>query len=55
MKDGKGDELWADKPNKKRHKDTDARWARKRDEAFLTYNIARFAQIFRYHPDWIKA
>ncbi len=34
IKDGKGDELWADKPNKKRHKDTDARWAKKRDEAF---------------------
>ena len=128
IKDGKGDGLWADKPNKKRHKDTDARWTKKRDETFygyknhakvcvktklitgydttdasvhdsrraselvdendaegetfwldagygglvfrgvgmirakacvaltnLTYNIARLAQIFRYHPDWIKA
>ena len=37
IKDGKGDELWADKPNKKRHKDTDARWTKKRDETFYGY------------------
>ena len=37
IKDGKGDGLWADKPNKKRHKDTDARWTKKRDETFYGY------------------
>ena len=26
-----------DKPNKKRHKDTDARWTKKRDETFYGY------------------
>jgi transposase, IS5 family len=29
IKEGKGDELWNDKPNKKRHKDIDARWTKK--------------------------
>jgi IS5 family transposase len=28
IKEGKGDELWNDKPNKKRHKDIDARWTK---------------------------
>ena len=29
IKQGQGDELWGDKPNKKRHKDIDARWSKK--------------------------
>lgn len=37
IKEGKGDELWNDKPNKKRHKDTDARWTKKNNETFFGY------------------
>lgn len=37
IKDGKGDELWNDKPNKKKHKDIDARWAKKNNETFYGY------------------
>ena len=37
IKEGKGDELWNDKPNKKRHKDIDARWTKKNNETFFGY------------------
>ena len=37
IKEGKGEELWNDKPNKKRHKDIDARWTKKNDETFYGY------------------
>jgi IS5 family transposase len=37
IKEGKGDELWDDKPNKKKHKDTDARWTKKNGETFFGY------------------
>lgn len=37
IKDGKGEGLWNDRPNKKCHKDTDARWTKKRDETFYGY------------------
>lgn len=37
IKEGKGDELWNDKPNKKRHKDIDARWTKKNNETFYGY------------------
>jgi IS5 family transposase len=37
IKEGKGDELWNDKPNKKRHKDIDARWTKKNNETFYCY------------------
>lgn len=37
IKEGKGDELWNDKPNKKRHKDVDARWTKKNNETFYGY------------------
>ncbi len=37
IKEGKGDELWNDKPNKKRHKDIDARWTKKNGETFYGY------------------
>lgn len=37
IKEGKGDELWKDKPNKKRHKDIDARWTKKNNETFYGY------------------
>lgn len=37
IKDGRGDELWNDKPNKKKHKDIDARWTKKNKETFYGY------------------
>lgn len=37
IKEGRGDELWNDKPKKKRHKDIDARWVKKNDETFYGY------------------
>lgn len=37
IKEGRGDELWNNQPNKKRHKDIDARWTKKNDEAFYAY------------------
>jgi IS5 family transposase len=37
IKEGRGDELWNDKPNKKRHKDIDSRWTKKNGETFYGY------------------
>jgi len=37
IKEGRGDELWNDNPNKKRHKDVDARWTKKNNENFYGY------------------
>lgn len=37
IKEGRGNELWNDEPNKKRHKDIDARWTKKNDETFYGY------------------
>jgi IS5 family transposase len=37
IKEGRGNELWNDKPNKKRHKDIDARWTKKNNETFFDY------------------
>jgi len=37
IKAGKGDDLWNDKPNKKKHKDIDARWTKKNGETFYGY------------------
>lgn len=37
VREGKGDELWNDNPNKKRHKDIDARWTKKNNETFYGY------------------
>lgn len=37
IKKGEGDELWNDKPNKKKHKDIDARWTKKNGETFFGY------------------
>ena len=39
IKEGKGDDLWNDNPHKKCHKDTDARWAKKRDEKHYGYKL----------------
>lgn len=37
IKEGEGDSLWNDNPHKKCHKDTDARWTKKRDETHYGY------------------
>ena len=37
IKEGRGNELWNDKPNKKKHKDIDARWTKKNKETFYGY------------------
>lgn len=37
IKDGNGSTLWADQPNKKRQKDIDASWTKKRDETHYGY------------------
>ncbi|MBZ0241887.1 MAG: IS5 family transposase [Bacteroidales bacterium] len=37
IKKGEGHELWNDQPNKKRHKDIDARWTKKNGENFYGY------------------
>lgn len=37
IKEGRGEELWNDKPHKKRHKDIDARWTKKNGETFYGY------------------
>lgn len=40
IKAGGGDELWSDKPNKKRQKDIDASWAQKGGEDFFGYKVS---------------
>lgn len=37
IKDGLGSQLWEDEPNKKRQKDTDARWTKKNNENHYGY------------------
>ena len=37
MKNGEGGDLWNDEPNKKKHKDIDARWTKKNGETFYGY------------------
>ncbi len=37
IKEGDGDQLWDDEPNKKKHKDVDARWTKKNGETFYGY------------------
>lgn len=45
IKKGEGNELWNDKPNKKKHKDIDARWTKKNHETFFGYkNHAKLTQ-----------
>ncbi len=39
IKKGRGEELWNDKPNKKRHKDIDARWTKKITRRFTGIKI----------------
>lgn len=37
IKQGEGDELWKDQPNKKRQKDIDARWTKKNSQNYYGY------------------
>ena len=37
IKNGEGNDLWDEQPNKKRHKDIDARWTKKNGEKFYGY------------------
>jgi len=37
IKQGRGEELWNDNPNKKRQKDIDARWTKKNNQIFYGY------------------
>lgn len=37
IKEGNGEDLWNEKPNKKKHKDIDARWTKKNGETFFGY------------------
>jgi IS5 family transposase len=37
IKEGKGEDLWEDKPKKKRRKDIDARWTKKNKQTFFGY------------------
>ena len=37
IKEGRGAELWNDKPKKKQHKDIDARWTKKNKETYYGY------------------
>ncbi len=37
IKEGDGDKLWEDAPNKKRQKDTDASWTKKNNQTFFGY------------------
>ncbi len=37
IKEECGDDLWNDRPNKKRHKDIDARWVKKNGDTFYGY------------------
>ena len=36
-KKGEGNDLWNEQPNKKRHKDIDARWTKKNGEKYYGY------------------
>jgi len=37
IKKGDGNDLWKDQPNKKKHKDIDARWTKKNGEKYYGY------------------
>ncbi len=37
IKKGEGEDLWVDQPNKKKHKDIDARWTKKNGEKYYGY------------------
>ena len=39
IKQGRGSELWLNEPNKKAHKDIEARWAKKNNETHFGYKV----------------
>ncbi len=49
IKAGKGDTLWRGQPNKKRHKDVDARWTKKGGKSFYGYKLhAKIASATKF-------
>jgi IS5 family transposase len=52
IKEGRGSELWNDKPHKKSHKDVDARWTEKRGEKFYGYKM--HAKVDQRHKMVLK-
>jgi len=54
IKSGQGNELWNDKPNKKSHKDIDARWTAKNGETFYGYkNHAKVDKKSKFINDFV--
>lgn len=54
IKDGQGDDLWSDKPNKKKHKDTDARWTKKGGKSYFGYkNHAKVDAKSKLIDTWV--
>jgi len=54
IKEGKGDELWKDNYNKKRHKNIDARWTKKNNETFYGYKKhAKVATKSKFIDDYV--
>ena len=54
IKDGKGQALWNEQPNKKKHKDIDARWTRKNGERFFGYkNHAKIDAATKFITDYL--
>ena len=49
IKNGEGDGLWNDKPNKKKHKDIGARWTKKNGETF--YGCKNHAKVGTRHQE----
>ncbi|MCP4550549.1 MAG: transposase [Bacteroidetes bacterium] len=54
IKQGNGDELWNDKPNKKKHKDADARWTKKNGETFFGYKNHAKVDTKSKHKEKLK-
>jgi IS5 family transposase len=54
IKSGHGDKLWNEEPNKKRHKDIDARWVEKNKETFYGYkNHAKVDAKSKFIQDYV--
>lgn len=54
IKEGQGDDLWSDKPNKKKHKDTDARWTKKGCKSYFGYkNHAKVDAKSKLIDTWV--
>lgn len=54
IKDGQGDDLWNDRPNKKKHKDTEARWTKKGGKSYFGYkNHAKVDAKSKLIDTWV--